>query len=1341
MRNLRNIHCSLVESGHLTACTWDVATDSIICASGPTKDSTLLELKRWKKYEKSLEPIASWDAPCPLPDLDHDKILDCHYFADILTVCLVLAGGDLVLVREEPQDGEDRIEIVGSVDAGISAAAWSPDEELLAISTRASTLLYMTREFKNVIDVAFTSGDLKVSNHVSVGWGKKETQFKGKKARVLRDPTMPETVDEGVLHHLDPKNTTITWRGDGSYLAVNSVEEGIRRVIRVFSREGALDSVSEPVDNLVGALNWRPAGNIIAGVQRLENVVRVVFFERNGLRHGQFDLRLTKKEMSSWATSISLKWNVDSSVLAISFKDRIQLWTMGNYHYYLKQEIICMLKEPSSNPIDICWHPEKPLHFASCAVDGIQRLAYAPVVSSSPTLPTHDYGVVAVIDGRNLKLTPMRVANIPPPMALHEVEVGYNVADVAISCREFERTTLYLAVLHQHFLSLFRWATDSLGCQAPSLVWEVSLRAAFSMPYLLSLQTAFSPDGSISVLQRSISGPRLRIFDSKGLLRLDGEPDVDRQVEILVAQRLGERPDACLVLDSQYSTIYGCSEDCIYLLKVANFSISVKRCSTQTIDCVDYSHPKQIHEHMTVSNGKTLPTSGLTTNGVDPEEESIFFRLDEHGSLYANERCLVKNCTSFLVTQLHLIFTTSQHLLKFTHLASRAEGLEIPPDTPETDERCRSIERGAKLVTVMPSIFALVLQMPRGNLETVYPRALVLAGIRESINYKRYKKAFLACRNHRVDMNILHDHSPSQFLANVGLFIDKVKMVEHIDLFLSQLREEDVSLTMYKETLMEGHTPEAPNREDRSAYVTSPSNSKINRICDAFLDELSGCPQDYLQNIISAHVCKSPPDLEAGLNKIAKLRKEDNDQVDATVEHICFLADVNKLYDTALGLYDLELTLLIAQQSQKDPREYLPFLQNLRKMPELRRQFSIDDFLGRHAKALSHLCDLDAFEEVKAFAVKHNLYAQTLEYYRYQDQKASELMRLYADYLQQEGKYKDAGIAYESLKDYASACESFRQAHLWRESLSVASMDPVVYPHIQSLALSLANTLTESKDFHSAATIHLDYLSDLSTAARLFCKGYHFAEATRLAGLHKRLDLLEAKIDPGLIEGMASMTELLSDCKSQLNAQVPRIRELRTKKAGDPLAFWDGDVAGGADVPDNVSIAPTNASTTGGSLFTRYTNRTGTVGTNATRKTSKNRRREERKRARGKKGSVYEEEYLVNSIRRLIDRVNAVGDEVSRLVMGLMRRGMRERARAIESAMVEVIETCKGCVEEVFQPAKLTGMVDTEMPEAEVNGYRPQGGDGVFLDSIEEASKPREAPIVKAFERLSLLGG
>ena len=116
-----------------------------------------------------------------------------------------------------------------------------------------------------------------------------------------------------------------------------------------------------------------------------------------------------------------------------------------------------------------------------------------------------------------------------------------------------------------------------------------------------------------------------------------------------------------------------------------------------------------------------------------------------------------------------------------------AQDLEIPPDEPEKDERCRNVEIGARLVSILPSTCAVVLQMPRGNLETIYPRALVLAGIRQSIDREQYKKAFLACRKHRVDMNILHDYKPDQFLKNISLVINQLNKIEYIDLFLSQL--------------------------------------------------------------------------------------------------------------------------------------------------------------------------------------------------------------------------------------------------------------------------------------------------------------------------------------------------------------------------------------------------------------------------------------------------------------------------------------------------------------------------------------------------------------------------
>ncbi|KAF2418240.1 elongator complex protein 1 [Tothia fuscella] len=1296
MRNLRNTQRSTINFPNpelsVSATTWDTSSDSLICAFGPTETNIAIQLRRVKYFPDKNEEhhlIASWDAPCPHPDLTHDTILNIHHFPDTAITTLILAGGDIVLVREDPLPGEQQLEIAGTVDAGITAAAWSPDEELLIIATKADTLLFMSRDFENIADVAMSAEDVKASNHVSVGWGKTETQFKGRGLKTLRDPTMPEKVDEGLLSKGDDGGVRISWRGDGAYVTINSIEGGKRRMIRVYSREGTLDSVSEPVDGLEGPLSWRPAGNIIAGVRRLEESTEVVFFERNGLRHGEFSLR------NGVGVVKDLFWNVDSMVLAIVLKDRVQFWTMGNYHYYLKQEIRLAGKEPELR--GLCWHSEKALRVAAFGSEQIILTDYAFQSVKGPTSSPYDFGITAVIDGSNLKLTPLRNANIPPPMSLHELRLESNIIDVTVG-----RSSTALAILDHAGLNIYDYKITSKSVIEPILRTHYALPDDAGIP----IQVALMGDTQVSLLTHSYGKNRDKLY------RLDGEATT----AIWELVDLGVAHIASIFPSQTYEDVY-----------IQNEAGQILPLPSAQEDSLQQSLPVLCPWTETVTVGK----------------ENITFGLSSSGSLYAGRKLLVSNCTSFLVTPAHLIFTTTQHLLKFVHLTS-VEALEIPPNEPETDERCRSIERGARLVTVMPSAYSLILQMPRGNLETIYPRALVLAGIRKSIAAKKFKKAFMACRNHRVDMNIIHDHAPKQFMDNVALFVDQVRKVEHIDLFLSQLRDEDVSRTMYKETIQAAPSGELVNGDatpgaelsTSSADATITPQSKINRICDAFLSVLQSRTSTNLQNIVTANVCKSPPDLDGGLNVISKIREHDEDLAEKSAEHICFLADGNQLYDTSLGVYDLDLTLLIAQQSQKDPREYLPYLQNLQELEPLRKRFTIDNDLGRYKKALSHLHEMDAFDEIEKYAEKHELYSTAIELYKYQEQRLKSLMRLYANFLTQRNRFKEAGIAYDFLLDYASAIPCYRQANLWREALSCATLLPLPENELTSLAEDLADGLTESKEYQAAAVIFLDYLSSVEEAAKSLCKAYLFAEATRVIGLHRQPQLLGSTLDPGLIEAFNSTTELLADCKTQLNAQVPRLRELRLKKESDPLAFYAGDAVAAEnwqDFPDNISLAPTDATTSGGTFMTRYTNRTSsTLNTQTTRKTSKNRRREERKRARGKKGSVYEEEYLINSIGRLIERINSTADEAGRLVEGLVKRGMRERAVAVEKAMSDVVKMCRNVVDEVF------GAEDKGKVQEGDNGERPMGGDGVLWDALESVGK-MEKPVVKKFDRLSLL--
>ncbi|OQE91889.1 hypothetical protein PENNAL_c0008G02372 [Penicillium nalgiovense] len=1335
MRNLRNVRLAetQIESElPLTATAWDTASDSVVCTFGPAENNAIIEVRRKRPEITSTDPlspeafecIASWDAPCPLPDLACDRVLSLHYFADNLTTCLVLEGGDIVVVREEPLPDEDKIEIVGSVDVGITAAVWSPDEELLALTTRAQTFLYMTRDFENVADITFAHSDLQSSQHVSVGWGKKETQFQGKRAKALRDPTVPEKIDQGVLSSRDDGSTTISWRGDGAYVAVNSLEAGSRRVIRVYSRDGTLDSVSEPVDGLEGALSWRPSGSLIAGIQRRDDRIDVVFFERNGLRHGEFSLRLSEEEMKSWASRIHLAWNVDSTVLAVKFQDRVQFWTTGNYHWYLKQEIPITVDTNSSLPYYFEWHQEKTLRFVAGCNGSILDADYVFDISHGSTSIPDDVGAVAVIDGKTLKLTPLRMAGVPPPMAHNELALESNAIDVA-----FSKSGSRIAVLTSNAFSVYLWSLKSRPVPVPILESSYPLSDA---PASRPRQIAFLNENEVYVLK-------------------DNGPNSSHIERTLLDTRTTESIYQAVDSEQLSSIFAGIGHQALWFsharqpARPVSYS-SIEDSPSGNLDIAPWGESPNVDSHW----ARVVSIS---------DHERILISMTRTGALYANKRVLARNCTSFLVTPSHLLFTTSAHLLKFVHL-NHVDEMEVPEDTPETDERCRSIERGSRLVSVIPSIFAVVLQAPRGNIETIFPRALVLAGIRTFIDQKKYRSAFLACRSQMVDLNILHDYAPEQFMESITLFVDQVKKIDYIDDFLSRLSEDDVSQTLYKDTLKISKNVSAAVAQPDGATVPSApkvgkKESKINKICDAFLVALQNRVDTNLQNLITAHVCKSPPDMEAGLGLAAGLRKQHPEQAEDAIAHMCFLTDAQRLYSHALGVYDLELTLLVAQQAQMDPREYLPFLRKLQQLPETRRQFEIDNHLSRFEKALGHLYALNAHDEISAYVAKHVLYKEALELYKYQTEYQREITKLYADYLQDQSKYKDAAIAFESLELYESAYKCFNLAHKWRESLYCAMMASLseedLATHIDALITTLVD---EDKDYISAATIYADHLHDVVTAARLLCRGSKFADAARLLTLHGKQSQVAEIVDSGLAEAMGNMTDLLADCRSQLNAQVPRLSELRQLRAADPLAFFGGDPTGGdvgVDIPDNVSLAATDASTLAGrSMFTRYTGNTGKTGkTGMSRHTSKTRRREERKRARGKKGTVYEEEYLVNSIRRLIERVNSSVAETETLVDALLRRGMRERAAAIEKALQEVLTMCADCRDEVFEvppPTAENEGQDDEENDAEPTIPSTYGGRGagVLKESMAiveggGAARVKEIPTVKEMKKSSLL--
>jgi hypothetical protein len=76
---------------------------------------------------------------------------------------------------------------------------------------------------------------------------------------------------------------------------------------------------------------------------------------------------------------------------------------------------------------------------------------------------------------------------------------------------------------------------------------------------------------------------------------------------------------------------------------------------------------------------------------------------------------------------------------------------------------------------------------------------------------------------------------------------------------------------------------------------------------------------------------------------------------DACLKYVIFLADVNQLFDAALSMYDFDMVMQVAQHSQKDPKEYIPFLSRLQSLAGPYQRYSIDLHLKNYSSALSNL--------------------------------------------------------------------------------------------------------------------------------------------------------------------------------------------------------------------------------------------------------------------------------------------------------------------------------------------------------------------------------------------------
>ncbi|XGW20038.1 hypothetical protein V3C99_003672 [Haemonchus contortus] len=385
-----------------------------------------------------------------------------------------------------------------------------------------------------------------------------------------------------------------------------------------------------------------------------------------------------------------------------------------------------------------------------------------------------------------------------------------------------------------------------------------------------------------------------------------------------------------------------------------------------------------------------VPSSELYD--VKFNREQILVLTSEH-ELFVDGHGLANSVTSYLISDDVCIYITLHHKLHLISLATRQQlGKE------------RAVELGSQLIACAMDT-GVIMQMPRGNLETIHPRPFVIRVIKQLLDDGKFVEALKQMKKHRIDMNFIVDYKPEMFIANISKLVTLAKDVELVCILVAALSNER-SMWCDGEVL----------------------SNKVNRVTELLAEEVLNLPDDRRLDmfvvLLSALLKSSPQQVERALRCIKKetdkmsIEKRDL-YTRKWIHHVRFFVDEARLFNAALATYDLNLTLQVAEVSNRDPKEYVPILNEFRKMePEDYRKYRIDLYRSDWESALKHLSYLDdKWDEVVKLIREKNLYSTALILFR-ESPKYKDSCSLYAAVLETKAQWDEATLLYEKAGEH-----------------------------------------------------------------------------------------------------------------------------------------------------------------------------------------------------------------------------------------------------------------------------------------------------------------------------------
>nr|CDS16393.1 elongator complex protein 1 [Echinococcus granulosus] len=1122
-----------------------------------------------------------------------------------------------------------------------------------------------------------------------------------------------------------------------------------RRRLHIFEAGGVLHSVGAGTDALETGLCWRPKVQLIAvSKRRAGSCLQMAFYELNGLQHGEvhmlsapdcdmFRIGKTTFDMEEHIMAVLFLPLDSANNTNLPF---VRLYISSNYHWSMKTELspLPRPRPPPSTPLG-----RVSLTFGNAneagtvtlytavslgiGVEGSYLSSWSLVgcIDRSAWHPgAEDPAIVAVIDSCNVGLTALAHATIPPPMCATRLIFPSAVGAVSLSpawpnavddgvtlfvqptdstaapwvlalatnwCGPQRLTSANLTVLQQRQQA----APDSAPCATKA--WALKKDAV-----VYASETASSIFHGQLLHATWISPKKLCFVSQDGrhlgmLTQLMMNDSVTFEVRCLASLA----NTATSVING---LVYGLSGEIVVQVGDGGIHIVKLKCLEDTARCGStavYEFPDVTPASFPFACDQIYAVSFSCQSQALHQTHLVGLQSSSH-QLCAlpwptpatratmTGECVMRSCSSLFLHSDFLLVTSLKNQLFTVPLA--LESMEFHSVVASLKKRLnsnnfapRALESGARLVAAVARASKTVLQMPRGNLEEIHPRALVFNHLAPIFDSMRYADAIETMRRHRINFNLLYDYDPPKFLSSVANFVHQISSPEHITLLVSDLTEEDITKTEYngffgsKRPLAQAALAEVAThiRDDfPRAPLTEPyPATKVNLVCEALLKAMLPEPKKFILPILTCYVKMQPQEVEKGLALLNDFKdKGDVDVWERGLRQLQYYVSPVKLFHIALGTYNLVLAEAMADRTQLDPKEYQPCLQQLRALcadtgdnriaSTAYQHARIDLLLHRYSKALQslHSAGLTHWEEFREVVKKQKLFSEALDLLVPGTPQFSEISRLWARELVASRRLVAAGEVHLRANHFASAALIFlstNSTRRWRVAVACAAASSTADAEAEEVlsaeevhcqASRLAMNLTSLGRFEEAISIYSECLHDYEGAVSIAAEGGLWLEARRLAHHAADTGSMMALLKRSALKASEDIAVRLTTEAEDFRKSFERLLEIRAELKERTLnsTFGVGD-----EIFDNTEselFSDTGSVVSATSVGSRDSFLSKSYG-----RSQKNRRKRERKKWSTKRGSKFEEVALIQvlhttiaSCQRLFETIQALTDELWR---------------------------------------------------------------------------------------------